>query len=115
MQGFPTVPPAIPTISNTVIVALRKGLMYLISIVSGNMNESAKPKKKKESKEKKDEKRVVMQQGNVTCFKENDNKFLVFENENDNEVEYKDQDSAMKDFMNRVGVDPNGGLTESKK
>lgn len=90
-------------------------LKDLISIVSGNMNESAKPKKKKESKEKKDEKRVVMQQGNVTCFKENDNKFLVFENENDNEVEYKDQDSAMKDFMNRVGVDPNGGLTESKK
>ena len=90
-------------------------LKDLISIVSGNMNESAKPKKKKESKEKKDEKRVVMQQGNVTCFKENDGKFLVFENENDNEVEYKDQDSAMKDFMNRVGVDPNGGLTESKK
>ncbi len=81
-------------------------------------NESVKPKKKKAKKEKKpkeEEKRVIMQQGNVTCFKENDNKFLVFENESDNEVEYKDQDSAMKDFMARVGVDPNGELTEGLK
>ena len=71
-------------------------------------SESKKPGKKSK-KEKKDEKRVIMQQGNVTCFKENDNKYLVFENENDNEVEYRDQDSAMVDFMNRVGIDPDNG------
>ncbi len=71
-----------------------------------DLSESKKP-------EKKDEKRVIMQQGNVTCFKENDNKFLVFENEKDNEKEYKDQDSAMNDFMQRVGVDPEGELKES--
>lgn len=42
------------------------------------LNEAAKPKKKKAKKKKEDERRVIMQQGNVTCFKENDNKFLVF-------------------------------------
>lgn len=74
---------------------------------SENLTESAKSKKKKEDK------RVIMQQGNVTCFKENDSKFLVFENENDNEKEYKDQESAMKDFMDRVGVDIDSELKES--
>ena len=74
---------------------------------SENLTESAKSKKKKEDK------RVIMQQGNVTCFKENDSKFLVFENEKDNEKEYKDQESAMKDFMNRVGVDIDSELKES--
>lgn len=73
------------------------------------LTEAAKPKKNK----KEEEKRVIMQQGNVTCFKESDTKYLVFENENDNEVEYPDQDSAMEDFMNRVGIDPNAELTES--
>ena len=37
----------------------------------------------------------------------------MFENENDNEKEYPDQDSAMEDFMNRVGIDPDAELTES--
>ena len=72
-----------------------------------SLNEAKKPKK-----EKKDEKRVIMQQGNVTCFKENDSKYLVFENESDNEKEYKDQESAMQDFMGRVGIDPSNELKE---
>ena len=71
--------------------------------------ESAKEDKKSE------EKRVVMQQGNVTCFKESKNKYLVFENESDNEKEYDNQDSAMADFMERVGVDPNAELKEAAK
>ena len=53
-----------------------------------------------------------MQQGNVTCFKENDNTFCVFENESDNEVKYSNQDEAMKDFMKRVGVNPDNELVE---
>ena len=64
-------------------------------------------------KKKEDERRVIMQQGNVTCFKENDSKDLVFENESDNEKEYPDQDSAMEDFMARVGVDTDRELKKS--
>ena len=79
----------------------------------GTLKEAAKPKKKKAKKDEKDEKRVVMQQGNVTCFKENDSKYLVFENESDNEKEYSDQDSAMEDFMSRVGIDTDRKLKES--
>ena len=79
----------------------------------GTLKEAAKPKKKKAKKDEKDEKRVVMQQGNVTCFKENDSRYLVFENESDNEEEYSDQDSAMEDFMSRVGIDTDRKLKES--
>lgn len=75
-----------------------------------NINESKKPKK-----EKKEDKRVVMQQGNVTCFKENDSTYYVFENESDNEVEYDNEEAAMQDFLERVGIDPNNELTESVK
>ena len=53
-----------------------------------------------------------MQQGNVTCFKENDNTYYVFENENDNEVEHDNEESAMKDFMERVGIDIENELKE---
>ena len=70
------------------------------------LTEAKKPKTKKE------EKRVIMQQGNVTCFKENDNTYLVFENTDDNEVEYDNQDDAMRDFLERVGVDPDNELIE---
>ena len=74
------------------------------------LEESNKPKK-----EKKEDKRVVMQQGNVTCFKENDSTYYVFENESDNEVEYDNEEAAMQDFLERVGIDPNNELTESVK
>lgn len=67
---------------------------------------------KKQSKEKKEDKRVVMQQGNVTCFKENANTYLVFENESDNEVEHDSEESAMHDFLERVGIDANAELKE---
>ena len=77
------------------------------------VNESAKLEEaKKPSKEKKEDKRVVMQQGNVTCFKENDNTYLVFENESDNEVEHDSEESAMHDFLERVGIDANAELKE---
>lgn len=79
-----------------------------------NINESKKPKKETK-KEKKEDKRVVMQQGNVTCFKENDSTYYVFENESDNEVEYDNEEAAMQDFLERVGIDPNNELTESVK
>lgn len=67
------------------------------------------------SKKKTEEKRVIMQQGNVTCFKENDNCYLVFENESDNEVEYDNQESAMQDFMERIGIDTNAKPNEDLK
>ena len=73
------------------------------------LNEAKKPKEKKENK------RVIMQQGNVTCFKENDSTYYVFENDNDNEVEHNNEESAMQDFLERVGVDPNQELQEAGK
>lgn len=72
------------------------------------LTEAKKPKAKKEDK------RVVMQQGNVTCIKENSS-YFVFENENDNEVEHDSEESAMQDFLERVGVNPNSELTESSE
>lgn len=79
-----------------------------------SMNESVKSKKSTK-KQPKENKRVIMQQGNVTCFKENDNTYYVFENENDNEVEHNNEESAMQDFLERVGVDPNQELQEAGK
>lgn len=76
-----------------------------------SMNESVKSKKSAK-KQPKEDKRVVMQQGNVTCFKENDNTYYVFENENDNEVEHDSEESAMHDFLERVGIDANAELKE---
>ena len=70
------------------------------------LKESKKPKKEKKDK------RVIMQQGNVTCFKENEDTFYVFENEHDNEVEYNNENDAMQDFMERVGIDTNKELKE---
>lgn len=67
---------------------------------------------KKPKNEEREDKRVVMQQGNVTCFKENDNTYYVFENENDNEVEHDNEESAMQDFMERVGIDIENELKE---
>lgn len=78
------------------------------------MNESVKNKKSTKNQQKED-KRVVMQQGNITCFKENDSTYYVFENESDNEVEYDNEEAAMQDFLERVGIDPNNELTESVK
>ena len=76
-----------------------------------SMNESVKSKKSAK-KQPKENKRVIMQQGNVTCFKENDNTYYVFENENDNEVEHDSEESAMHDFLERVGIDANAELKE---
>ena len=76
-----------------------------------SMNESVKSKKSVK-KQPKENKRVIMQQGNVTCFKENDNTYYVFENENDNEVEHDSEESAMHDFLERVGIDANAELKE---
>lgn len=76
-----------------------------------SMNESVKSKKSTK-KQPKENKRVIMQQGNVTCFKENDNTYYVFENENDNEVEHDSEESAMHDFLERVGIDANAELKE---
>ena len=75
----------------------------------GSIDESVKLD---EDKEKKEDKRVVMQQGNVTCFKENDNTYYVFENENDNEAKHDNEESAMQDFMERVGIDIENELKE---
>ena len=72
----------------------------------GSMNEAKKPKNKQDT-------RVVMQQGNVTCIKENDT-YLVFENEADNEVEHETEDSAMQDFLERVGIDANTELEDKE-
>ena len=78
-----------------------------------NIDESVKlDEAKKPKKEKKEDKRVVMQQGNVTCIKENES-YLVFENESDNEVEHDSEESAMQDFMERVGIDANSELKEN--
>ena len=76
-----------------------------------SVNESVKSKKSAK-KQPKENKRVIMQQGNVTCFKENDNTYYVFENENDNEVEHDSEESAMHDFLERVGIDANAELKE---
>ena len=78
---------------------------------SVKLEETKKPKKSK--KENKEDKRVIMQQGNVTCIKENSS-YLVFENESDNEVEHDSEESAMQDFLERVGIDPNDELKETK-
>ena len=73
-------------------------------------NESVKPKKKSK-KEKKPEERIIMQQGNVTCLKK-DNKFKVFEDKDTNIAEYDNQDEAMRDLLNRCGVNPDNELKE---
>lgn len=75
-------------------------------------NESVKSKKKTK-KEKKPEERVIMKQGNVTCLKK-DNKFKVFEDADTNLVEYDNQEEAMRDALNRCGVNPDNELPEEK-
>ena len=74
------------------------------------MNESVKSK----NKSKKTEKRIIMQQGNVTCLKEG-NKYLVFEDDNANVSEYDNQESAMRDCLNRCGINPDNELEEPKE
>ena len=74
----------------------------------GRMDESTKPKK-----EKKPEERIIMQQGNVTCLKK-DNKFKVFEDTDANLAEYDNQEEAMRDALNRCGVNPDNELAEEK-
>ena len=76
------------------------------------LKESVKPKKKAK-KEKKPEERVIMKQGNVTCLKK-DNKFKVFEDADTNLVEYDNQEDAMRDALNRCGVNPDNELKEEK-
>lgn len=73
-----------------------------------NLEESTKPKEKKEDK------RVLMQQGNVSCVKEN-NIFKVFENEDENLSEYDNQDEAMKDALSRCSIDPDNELKDEIK
>lgn len=68
---------------------------------------------KKPKKSEKENKRVLMQQGNVTCVEENA-KYKVFENEQDNLVEYDNKDEAMKDALNRCGVNPDNDLKEKE-
>lgn len=75
-----------------------------------NINESVKSK----NKDKKIEKRIIMQQGNVTCLKEG-NKYLVFEDDNVNISEYDNQESAMRDCLNRCGINPDNELEEPKE
>lgn len=77
-----------------------------------SVNESVKPKKKAK-KEKKPEERVIMRQGNVTCLKK-DNKFKVFEDADTNLAEYDSQEEAMRDALNRCGVNPDNELSEEK-
>ena len=63
---------------------------YLERIANGETPEQLKLEESvsKKPKAKKEDKRVIMQQGNVTCIKENES-YLVFENEADNEVEHE--------------------------
>lgn len=68
----------------------------------------------KSSKNKKKEKRVIMQQGNITCLKDGD-KFYVYEDDNSNMSEYNNQDEAMRDALGRCGVNPDNELKEPKK
>lgn len=75
-------------------------------------NESVKSKKKTK-KEKKPEERIIMQQGNVTCLKKG-NKFKVFEDADTNLAEYNNQEEAMRDALNRCGVNPDNELSEEK-
>lgn len=85
----------------------------LVPIKNGFLiNESVKSKKKTK-KEKKPEERIIMQQGNVTCLKK-DNKFKVFEDADTNLVEYDNQEEAMRDALNRCGVNPDNELKEDK-
>lgn len=85
----------------------------LVPIKNGFLlGESAKPKKKNK-KEKKPEERIIMQQGNVTCLKK-DNKFKVFEDADTNLAEYDNQEEAMRDALNRCGVNPDNELAEEK-
>lgn len=86
---------------------------YLERIANGETSEQLKLEESvsKKSKAKKEDKRVIMQQGNVTCIKENES-YLVFENEADNEVEHDSEESAMQDFLERCGVDANNELKE---
>ena len=85
----------------------------LVPIKNGFLiNESVKPKKKTK-KEKKPEERVIMKQGNVTCLKK-DNKFKVFEDADTNLAEYDNQEEAMRDALNRCGVNPDNELAEEK-
>lgn len=85
----------------------------LVPIKNGFLiNESVKSKKKAK-KEKKPEERVIMKQGNVTCLKK-DNRFKVFEDADTNLVEYDNQEEAMRDALNRCGVNPDNELHEEK-
>ena len=65
----------------------------------------------KSSKNKKKERRVIMKQGNITCLKDG-NSYLVFEDEDKNKSEYKSQEEAMRDMLNRCGINPDNELKE---
>ena len=95
---------------------LKKGITESIyrNLDSKPIYEAKKTKRKVKSKKPKDEKRVIMQQGNVTCFRDGKT-YFVFENEKDNEKTYSSQEEAMQDFFSRVGVDPTQELEEPKK
>ena len=78
---------------------------YLVS----KLEESSK--KKQKNKKKSNEKRVIMKQGNITCLKDGNN-YLVFEDEDKNKSEYKSQEEAMRDMLNRCGINPDNELKE---
>ena len=97
---------------------VQKGSKKVMIASCNDLNKKASLKesvkfKKKTKKEKKSEERVIMQQGNVTCLKK-DNKFKVFEDADTNLVEYDNQEEAMRDALNRCGVNPDNELHEEK-
>lgn len=68
----------------------------------------------KSSKNKKKERRVIMQQGNITCLKDGD-KFYVYEDDESNMSEYNNQEEAVRDALERCGINPDNELKEPKK
>lgn len=97
---------------------IQKGSKKVMIAGCNELNKKANLNKElnesKSSKNKKKEKRVIMQQGNITCLKDGD-KFYVYEDDNSNMSEYNNQDEAMRDALGRCGINPDNELKEPKK
>lgn len=97
---------------------IQKGSKKVMIASCNELNKKANLNKElnesKSSKNKKKEKRVIMQQGNITCLKDGD-KFYVYEDDNSNMSEYNNQDEAMRDALGRCGINPDNELKEPKK
>lgn len=74
------------------------------------MNQQSQRRIKSPGKAK-EEQRIIMQQGNVTCLKDG-TEFHVFENTDENEKVYNNEDEAMRDLLERVGVNPDREIEE---